>query len=103
MHQVREPQRQAVDDDDSVRGCGGFERFDKFQGRLHGAESGPAVEAVALDALGHLLIRRLGGGDENPVRGHVPGQFKGPTTLARPRTADYQDRFHALAAVSPLL
>src|SRR5690349_11811434 len=93
MKQIGQPERQTVDQPCAAAVC--------FDQRLHQIERhlplDPAISAshtVRGDALGHFIIKRLGGCDIDwPSRNGARTNLCMPT-LSRPRSPSYQDDRH---------
>ena len=97
QHQVREPERQAVDDDGVGRPERG-ERRGELERRLDRAPAFAALGPVPGDALGHLGVAGLAGRDIDAPRPERGGAGKRVAGLSRPRAAEDQPmlgRVHA--------
>ena len=99
-HQVRQPQRQAVDEHDigcrlrSTPGRRGdlLERVRQRERRLDGAPARVTIRPVAGDALAHLVVERLGGDHDRTPFAERLGENLRASTLARTRPAEHQCR-----------
>src|SRR5881296_1778429 len=66
--EVRDPQGEAVDDDSVARPLETLELRDEIEGLLDRRPAGRALGAMAGDPFDHVLVARLGGGDDDDAR-----------------------------------
>ena len=92
--QVRQPQRQAIDET-RARAIGGIERTDEIE---RGGMVAPAIIAACLmggDTRTHFVVEGLGRGDIDRAPRHGKHALFGMAALARARAAGDQDDAHA--------
>jgi hypothetical protein len=88
--QVREPQCQAVDQHRPLRPGLLTERGGEVERRLARRPALAAAGAVVADALPHLVVERLGGGEVERLGRGLFDQRLGVAALARARAAQHQ-------------
>ena len=94
VHCIGQPEGQAVDDHNGVRGYLGLKRIEEIQRRFQCPEPSPTLGAVTFDALGHLGIRGFRGSNEDPLPLGLQGKLQRPPALSRSGAADDQGGLH---------